>query len=103
MGYATSINGIGTAMRSLDRAAFDTARASSQRGGLPAMPEQAGTAPAPTPTPVVAPPALPYQASPEVDLPRAMVDMISASNAVLANLQAFKRADENMKAILKLR
>jgi hypothetical protein len=103
MGFSTSLDGIGTAMRSLDRAAFDIARASSQRGGQPATPDPAGTAPAPAPPPAAATPALPSQASAEVDLPRAMVDMISASNAVLANLQAIRRTDESLDAILSLR
>jgi hypothetical protein len=103
MGFSTSLDGIGTAMRSLDRAAFDIARASSQRGGLPAPPDPAGTAPPPAPAAVAPVPALPSQASPEVDLPRSMVDMISASNSVMANLQAIRRTDENLKAILALR
>ena len=55
MGFSTSLDGIGTAMRSLDRAAFDIARASSQRGGLPAPPDPAGTAPPPAPAAVAIP------------------------------------------------
>ncbi len=110
MSFAIGLSGLDAATRRLDAAAFDVARASAQRVGAPsdrqdlgapeaaapdAAPPQPGSVPAPRP---------PAEAAPaDADLPRAMVDMISASAAFMANLQTIRRADENMKALLDVR
>lgn len=98
--------GLGAATRRLDEAAFQVASAASQRAGQPPQsgPDFGGdtappAAPAAAPAPTIGA-ALPSAENP--DLPAAMVGMISASNAVLANLQSIRRADEAMDAILKL-
>lgn len=106
------LSGMGAAMRQLDSAAFDVARAASQRTGQASAAEAVGggaNGPAPAAVPA-APPAAPApeigtqpRAAEDPNLPAAMVGMISASNAVLANLQTIRRADEAMDAILTLR
>ena len=110
MSFSIGLSGVSAATRRLDSAAFDVARASTQRTGqaAPSGPPQAAApdAPAPNaPPPAGAAPAIgtPMPSAEDPDLPRAMVDMISASNAVLANLQTIRRADETLEAALRLR
>jgi hypothetical protein len=120
MSLSISLSGLSAASRRLDSAAFEVARASTQRIGQPVTGVEpvagvqgvSGQAPAPA-APVPAPAeqadarpgptglALPTAGDP--NLPRNMVDMIAASNAVLANLQAIRRQNESLDAVLKLR
>lgn len=103
MSLETGLRGVNAAMRGLDRAAFEIARATSHRPAqLPAagavepvdaQPGAAAVRPAPTPS----------TASPEIDLPGAMVDLIASSRAVMANLQTIRRTDEALESLLKLR
>ena len=103
MSFETGLHGVNAAMRGLDRAAFDIARSTSQRSAqLPAagaaepvdaQPGAAAVRPAPIPSP----------ASPEIDLPGAMVDLIASSRAVMVNLQTIRRTDEAIESLLKLR
>jgi flagellar basal body rod protein FlgC len=118
MSLSISLSGLNAASRRLDAAAFDVARASTQRLGQPvtgvetvaAVQGASGQAPAP-PAPTQGPQAgarpgltgLAQPATEDPDLPRTMVDMIAASNAVLANVQAIRRQNESLDAVLKLR
>ena len=107
MSLSISVSGLNAASRRLDSASFEVARASAQRAGQPAP---VGSDRPPQP-PAAAPqvPALPPQAgvalpsAEDPDLPRAMVDMISASNAFLANVQSIRRQNESLDAVLTLR
>lgn len=117
MSLSISLSGLNAASRRLDSAAFEVARASTQRLGQPVTGVEpvagvqgaSGQAPAP-PAPAPAPqagtrpgPTGPAQSAAEdPDLPRTMVDMIAASNAVLANVQAIRRQNESLDAVLKL-
>lgn len=118
MSLSISLSGLNAASRRLDSAAFDVARASTQRlgqlvtgvepvAGGRGAPGQAPTPPAPTQAPQAgarpAPVGLAQPAAEDPDLPRTMVDMIAASNAVLANVQAIRRQNESLDAVLKLR
>ncbi len=110
---STGLAGLGAATRRLDEAAFDVARASSQRLGRAPSPADAsppgqapgGAAGAGTPPDTTVPGAPPRGADAaapaDADLPRAMVDLISASNQVLANLQTIRRGDEALRALLE--
>jgi flagellar basal body rod protein FlgC len=106
MSFSIGLSGLNAATRRLDAAAFEVARTSAQVVGRPPAAEEA--APAPAAGPAAGPPARPVAppraadaaAPAEPDLPRAMVDMISASNAFLANLQTIRRTDENLRALL---
>jgi flagellar basal body rod protein FlgC len=113
MSFAIGLSGLQAATRRLDAAAFDVARASAQRLGAPPA-GQDGTAPpggalaggappADTAGGPAPPGAATGAAAPEVDLPRAMVESISASAAFLANLQTIRRSDEAAKALLDVR
>jgi hypothetical protein len=99
-------SGLNTAMRALDRAAFDIARASAPRGAgagaVASTPAAPGTPAAPVapPAPGAGPDLAPAA---EIDLPRAMIDLMAASNAALANLQTIRRTDERLEAMLKMR
>jgi flagellar basal body rod protein FlgC len=110
MSMTISVSGLNAATRRLDAAAFDIARASAQRVGQPVAAPPGGTAgPAQPPAAAPQPPAQPQPAAiaqpvaEDPDLPRAMVDMIGASNAALANLQAIRRQNESLDAVLNLR
>jgi len=120
MSLSISLSGLSAASRRLDSAAFEVARASTQRIGQPVTGVEpvagvqgaSGQAPAsapPVPAPAQqaggrpAPAGLALPTAEDPDLPRTMVDMIAASNAVLANLQAIKRQNESLDAVLKLR
>ena len=107
MSFTTGLSGLNAATRRLEAAALDVARASAQRpgatpdAGQAAGPPAAAGAPAPQ---LPAAPRPPGDASPaEADLPRAMVDMISASAAFLANLQTIRRTDESLRSLLEPR
>jgi flagellar hook-associated protein FlgK len=101
MSFETGLRGVNAAMRGMDRAAFDIARASNQRLGQQ-PPAETAQAPAFQPGAAV-PPAQRPSPAPEIDLPGAMVDMIASSRAVMANLQTIKRTDEALESLLKLR
>ena len=118
MSLSISLSGLSAASRRLDSAAFEVARASTQRigqsvtgaepvAGVQGASDQAPPPPAPEQArqaggrPAPAGLALPTAEDP--DLPRTMVDMIAASNAILANVQAIKRQNESLEAVLKLR
>ncbi|RPH43002.1 MAG: hypothetical protein EHM87_15070 [Burkholderiales bacterium] len=110
MSMTISVSGLNAATRRLDAAAFDVARASAQRVGQPVAAPQGGPgdgAPAPAAAPQAPaqplPAAIAQPVAEDPDLPRAMVDMIGASNAFLANLQAIRRQDESLEAVLDLR
>jgi hypothetical protein len=118
MSLSISLSGLSAASRRLDSAAFDLARASTQRLGRPVTGVEpvagvqgaSGQAPAP-PAPAQAPQAgarpapagLALPTAEDPDLPRTMVDMIAASNAVLTNVQAIRRQNESLDSVLKLR
>jgi flagellar basal body rod protein FlgG len=102
MSFETGLRGVNAAMRGLDRAAFEIARSTSQRSGQQpvaaagdpeAQPDRTATATMPAPA----------TTGPEVDLPGAMVDLISSSRAVMANLQTIRRTDEALESLFKLR
>jgi hypothetical protein len=100
-GFAIGLSGLNGATRSLERSAFEVARASTQQAGQ-AVPRVVGGAPPPEPPAAAGapvPPATPVDG--DVDLPRAMVDMISASQLFMANLQTIRRTDEALEALLK--
>jgi hypothetical protein len=109
--FGIGLGGLNSATRSLERAAFEVARASTQRAGQPgtgdaadAPPPAAGAAvpPPPAGAGAAAPTAPPSSAAgPDVDLPRAMLDMISASQMFMANLQTIRRTDEALDALLE--
>lgn len=85
--------GLLTAHRSLDRAAADVARASvasqaGAAGGAPAAPPAAAAVPASVQAEIEA-------------LPGAMLSLMAASNAVLANLQSVRRTEEAFDALLR--
>lgn len=87
-------SGLLTAQRGLDRAASDVARASvaSQAGAIDAG------------APAAPPPAASLPASVQADieaLPGAMLSLMAASNAVLANLQSVRRTEEAFDALLR--
>jgi hypothetical protein len=88
-------NGLAAASRQFDSAAFEIARAATQRP----VPEPAGISPgaAGLDTPLARADALLPNA--DADLPRNMVNLMVASNAVLANLQTLKRTDEIMRTL----
>ena len=88
-------NGLAAASRPFDAAAFGIARAPTQR----AAQAPAGLSPgaAGLDTPLASADALPPGA--DADLPRNMVNLMVASNAVLANLQTLKRTDETMRTL----
>jgi hypothetical protein len=90
-------------MRGVDRAAFEIARAASQRAGQSPAAGAAEPAGAQAGAAAVIPAPAPSPANPEVDLPGAMVDLIASSRAVMANLQTIKRTDEALESLLKLR
>ena len=120
MDFSIGLAGLQAASRRLDAAAFDVARASTQRTGAPVAPRTDAADPAAGATSVPAagamaggPPAAPatLAARPagapgasvvdaEPDLPAAMVGVISASNAFLANLQTIRPTDEALGALL---
>jgi flagellar basal body rod protein FlgC len=122
MSLSISLSGLNAASRRFDSAAFDVARASTQRLGQPvtgvepiaSVQGASGQAPTPARPVPVPPPAQQAGAQPgptglaqptaeDPDLPRTMVDMITASNAVLANVQAIRRQNESLDVVLKLR
>ena len=107
-GFGIGLSGLNSATRSMERAAFEVARASTPRPGQPgtgdaaAAPLPAADATAPPPAVAGSEPGARSAASgPDVDLARAMVDMISASQMFLANLQTIRRTDEALGALLK--
>jgi hypothetical protein len=97
MSFSIGLSGLNAATRRLDAAAFEVARTSAQEVGRPPA---AGPAAGPPAQPVAPPRAADAAAPTDPDLPRAMVDMISASNVFLANLQTIRRTDENLRALL---
>ena len=88
-------NGLAAASRQFDTAAFEIARAATQRP----VQSPAGLSPgaAGLDTPLARADALLPNA--DADLPRNMVNLMVASNSVLANLQTLKRTDEAMRAL----
>jgi hypothetical protein len=88
-------NGLAAASRQFDTAAFEIARAATQRP----VQAPAGLSPgaAGLDTPLARADALLPNA--DADLPRNMINLMVASNAVLANLQTLKRTDEAMRAL----
>lgn len=88
-------NGLAAASRQFDTAAFEIARAATQRP----VQSSAGLSPgaAGLDTPLARADVLLPNA--DADLPRNMVNLMVASNAVLANLQTLKRTDEAMRAL----
>ncbi|MFZ4757863.1 MAG: flagellar basal body rod C-terminal domain-containing protein [Burkholderiaceae bacterium] len=119
MSFAIGLSGLNAATRRLDAAAWDIARASNQRTAQsgPVAPVDpvaaAGTGAAPDAAPPVAPvrppaPAAgpqtpaPGQDAEDPDLPRAMVDLISASQAFMANLKTIQRTDDTLESLLKI-
>ena len=111
MSFQIGLAGMQAATRRLDAAAFDVARASAQGAGRApsAPPADAPPATGPDAAPTATPGAMPRTAgqaaapvpAADVDLPAAMVGVISASNAVLANLQTIRRTDEALRALLE--
>jgi hypothetical protein len=86
--------GLLTAHRSLDRAAADVARAS--------VASQAGAGDTGAPAAVPAPAPVPASVQAEIEaLPGAMLSLMAASNAVLANLQSVRRTEEAFDALLR--
>ena len=88
-------NGLTAASRQLDAAAFEIARASTQRPAQVASglsPGAAGLDSASGGLTLLTTPT-------DADLPRTMVDLMVASNAVLANLQTVKRTDEALRSL----
>ena len=88
-------NGLAAASRQFDAAAFEIARASTQQ------PVQAPAAlshgAAGLDTPLASAAAMLPNA--DADLPRNMVNLMMASNAVLANLQTVKRTDDTLRTL----
>ncbi len=118
MSLSISLSGLSAASRRLDSAAFELARASTQRIGQPVtgvepvagvqgVSDQAPPPPGPAQAQPAggrpAPAGLALPTAEDPNLPRTMVDMIAASNAVLANVQAIKRQNESLDEVLKLR
>jgi hypothetical protein len=98
MSFSIGLSGLNAATRRLDAAAFEVGRPPAAQEAAPAP--AAGPAAGPPARPVAPPRAADAAAPTDPDLPRAMVDMISASNAFLANLQTIRRTDENLRALL---
>jgi hypothetical protein len=95
MDFSIGLSGLRAATRSMDEAALRIARAGATGAAQP-------PADAPPAAPQGAAQALPAVTGPTaVDLPRAMVDLAVASNAVLANLQTIRRTDETLRALLE--
>jgi hypothetical protein len=90
-------NGLAAASRQFDAAAFEIALAATQRP----VPASAGLSPgaAGLDTPLARADALLPNADADADLPRNMVNLMVASNAVLANLQTLRRTDETMRTL----
>jgi flagellar basal body rod protein FlgC len=88
-------NGLTAASRQFDVAAFEIARASTQQP----VQAPAGLSPgaAGLDTPLASAAAMLPNA--DADLPRNMVNLIMASNAVLANLQSIKRTDDTLRTL----
>jgi hypothetical protein len=88
-------NGLAAASRQFDAAAFEIARASSQQP----VQAPAGLSPgaAGLDTPLASAAAMLPNA--DADLPRNMVNLMMASNAVLANLQTVKRTDDTLRTL----
>ena len=113
MSFQIGLAGMQAATRRLDAPALDGARASAQGAGRapsarPAdAPPEAGPDAASGATPGAMPRTAGQAAAPvpaaDIDLPAAMVGVISASNAVLANLQTIRRADEALRTLLEPR
>jgi len=100
MGLTIGQAGLDAAMRQLDAAAWGIARASNAQAaaGPAAAPQAAAPAEAP------APPPIPGPAAPAPgDLPAQMIGLMTASHAVMANLQVIRRADEAMRGLVEPR
>ena len=101
--------GLDAAMRRLDTAAWDIARASNaQAASPPAGPQATVPAPGPAAQPAPAPAPGPAVAGPWAQpapgaLPAQMIGLMTASHAVMANLQVIRRADEAMRALVEPR
>jgi flagellar basal body rod protein FlgC len=99
MDISNGFKGIAAAARQLDAAAFEIARASTQRsaqGTSGLSPGAAGLDAGSGGVTLVTAPS-------DVDLPRTMLDLMVASNAVMANLQSVKRTDEAMRSLFASR
>ena len=92
-------NGLAAASRQLDAAAFEIARASTQRPVQVAS----GLSPGAVGLDSGAGSATLMSAPVDADLPRTMVNLMVASNAVLANLQTVKRTDDALQALFSNR
>lgn len=104
MGLTIGQAGLDAAMRRLDAAAWGIARASNAQAaaGTPAAPQAA--APPEPPPPLIPGPAAPPQGEPPPgDLPAQMIGLMTASHAVMANLQVIRRADEAMRELVEPR
>ena len=88
-------NGLAAASRQLDAAAFEIARASTQRPAQVSSGLSPGAAGLESGSGGLAMMATPNDA----DLPRTMVNLMVASNAILANLQTVKRTDEALQSL----
>ena len=88
--------GLIAAQRSLDRASFEVARSAvAEVGATPGAGSAASAA-------GLVPTTVPAEVPAEIEaLPGAMLSMMVASNAVLANLQAFRRTEEAFDALLR--
>lgn len=95
MDISTGFKGIAAASRQLEAAALEIARASTQRPAQVAseMPPGAAGLDARSGGETL------LSAPSDVDLPRTMLDLMVAGNAILANLQSVKRTDEALRSL----
>jgi len=99
MDISNGFKGIAAAARQLDAAAFEIARASTQRPAQVAPGLSPGAAGLDAGSGGLALISVPN----DVDLPRTMLDLMVASNAIMANLQSVKRTDEAMQSLFASR
>jgi hypothetical protein len=95
MDMSTGFKGIVAASRQLEAAAFEIARASTQRPAQVASGMSPGAAGLDAGLGGVTLMSAPN----DVDLPRTMLDLMVASNAIMANLQSVKRTDEALRSL----
>jgi hypothetical protein len=95
MDMSTGFKGIAAASRQLDAAAFEIARASTQRPAQVAS----GLSPGAAGLDAGSGGLTLMSVANDVDLPRTMLDLMVASNAIMANLQSVKRTDEALRSL----
>lgn len=95
MDMSIGFKGIVAASRQLEAAAFEIARASTQRPSQVASGMSPGAAGLDAGSGGVTLMSVPN----DVDLPRTMLDLMVASNAIMANLQSVKRTDEALRSL----